>query len=44
VQTGSFRPVNMERAPFRLPDPLAILADPQGPGDPTVLGLYPLNS
>jgi hypothetical protein len=44
VQTGSFRPVNMERAPFRLPHPLAVLADPQGPGDPTVLGLYPLNS
>ena len=44
VQTGSFRPVNMERAPFMLPRPLQVLPDPQGPGDPTVLGLYPLNS
>ena len=44
VHTGSFRPVNMERAPFVLPRPLEVLPDPQGPDDPTVLGLYRLNS
>ena len=44
VHTGSFRPVNMERAPFVLPRPLEVLPDPQGPDDPTVLGLYLLNS
>jgi hypothetical protein len=43
VQTGSFRPVNMERIPFGLPPPLEVLPDPQGPDDPTVLGLYLLN-
>ncbi len=44
VHTGSFRPVNMERAPFVLPRPLEVLPDPQGRDDATVLGLYPLNS
>ena len=43
MQTGSFRPVNMERAPFALPRPLEVLPDPQGPDDPTVLGFYRLN-
>ena len=43
VRTGAFRPVNMERPPFALRPPLEILPDPQGAGDPTVLGLYRLN-
>jgi hypothetical protein len=43
VETGGFRPVNMERAPFSLERPLESLADAQCPGDPTVLGLYRLN-
>ena len=43
VRTGAFRPVNVERPPFTLRPPLEILPDPQGAGDPTVLGLYRLN-
>jgi hypothetical protein len=43
VRTGGFRPVNMERPPFALEAAVETLPDPQGPDDPTVLGLYRLN-